>query len=191
MPAPIKYGADMVGAVFGRLAVLEWLGAADWRHSSFRCRCVCGKEKVVAGYKLSSGNTKSCGCLVRDADVYRNVSKRLDPVQVASRHAFYVYRRNARHRKIPFTLSVDDIATLIRQPCTYCGRGPLIRSKEPRWAAVKVNGVDRVDNSAGYEAGNVVPCCFECNRAKAQMTVKKYREFIGLVNEHFNRKEEK
>jgi len=28
------------------------------------------------------------------------------------------------------------------------------------------NGLDRADNSKGYELDNVVPCCGRCNRAK-------------------------
>ena len=42
----------------------------------FRCRCDCGNEVVVHSYKISSGHTKSCGCLhiknCKDMAIKRN-----------------------------------------------------------------------------------------------------------------------
>lgn len=32
----------------------------------WRCRCDCGKETTVPYNNLASGNTKSCGCLLRE-----------------------------------------------------------------------------------------------------------------------------
>lgn len=59
---------DLTGMVFGRLTALEVTerrsvdGAAYWR-----CRCGCGRETLVLSRSLTSGNTKSCGCLGRPA----------------------------------------------------------------------------------------------------------------------------
>ena len=47
-------------SVFGRLTVLRNVQRNDWL-----CRCECGVEVVVKGFKLLSGNNKSCGCLKR------------------------------------------------------------------------------------------------------------------------------
>ena len=56
---------DLTGQRFGRLVVLEPVPGA--RRTRWRCRCDCGQELVVgSGYHLTSGNTKSCGCLHRD-----------------------------------------------------------------------------------------------------------------------------
>lgn len=53
---------NLIGSVFGRLTVLErcgnMKGSAAWL-----CLCECGKKKVVNGYYLSKGVTRSCGCL--------------------------------------------------------------------------------------------------------------------------------
>ena len=60
---------DLTGKVFGRLTVL---GPAPRPENSknqykyWKCRCTCGKEKVVDGGSLRSGNTKSCGCLLKE-----------------------------------------------------------------------------------------------------------------------------
>lgn len=52
---------DLTGKTFTRLTVLSYLGDRGWK-----CVCSCGKEKTVNGSDLRSGNTKSCGCLLRD-----------------------------------------------------------------------------------------------------------------------------
>ena len=53
---------NLTGQVFGKLTVLECAGKPDGRRYHWLCRCECGKEKVVLGTSLTSGNTKSCGC---------------------------------------------------------------------------------------------------------------------------------
>lgn len=58
-------GRDLTGQRFGRLTVLEALPGD--RRTRWRCICDCGQETVVgSGHHLTSGNTKSCGCLHRD-----------------------------------------------------------------------------------------------------------------------------
>ena len=53
---------DLTGRKFGRLTVIEKSGKKDNR-ITWRCKCECGKEKIVPGAYLISGRTKSCGCL--------------------------------------------------------------------------------------------------------------------------------
>lgn len=54
---------DMTGKRFGRLTVIEpaFVDARGEWH--WACKCDCGNLKTVAGNKLRSGNTRSCGCL--------------------------------------------------------------------------------------------------------------------------------
>lgn len=54
---------DITGQQFGALLVIENVGKDSRGEMIWRCRCECGKETVVTGYKLRSGWTKSCGCL--------------------------------------------------------------------------------------------------------------------------------
>lgn len=54
---------------FGRLIVIEQLGKDKWKKNKWLCICDCGKETIVQGYSLRSGNTKSCGCLQKEITV--------------------------------------------------------------------------------------------------------------------------
>lgn len=51
---------NLQGKTFGDLKVIEYSGKK--KASLWKCRCKCGKEIIVRGSSLTSGNTKSCGC---------------------------------------------------------------------------------------------------------------------------------
>lgn len=53
---------DITNQRFGKLVVLENVGKLDGKNYHWRCKCDCGKETIVEGSRLRSGNTKSCGC---------------------------------------------------------------------------------------------------------------------------------
>ena len=54
---------DLKGKKFGRLTVGDCAGVNAHGDATWNCLCDCGKKVVVAGCRLKSGNTKSCGCL--------------------------------------------------------------------------------------------------------------------------------
>ncbi len=86
------------------------------------------------------------------------------------------YKRNsANARGKPWSLTNLEAAKLIIQPCHYCGDAP-----KP------YHGIDRVDNSRGYEIDNVVTCCKYCNSAKLDMTVEEFKAYIKRIYKHMN-----
>lgn len=56
----MKY--DLVGKKFGRLTVLS-KEPSESRKARWLCRCDCGNEKILGTNRLTSGKTRSCGCL--------------------------------------------------------------------------------------------------------------------------------
>jgi len=55
---------DLTGQVFGKLTVLGYAGSNGFV-SLWRCRCECGNEIVLPRGSLTTGATRSCGCLKR------------------------------------------------------------------------------------------------------------------------------
>jgi hypothetical protein len=60
----VKY-IDLVGKRFGKLVVLEKANSVEKR-PSWICKCDCGKTTTVIGGNLTSGTTKSCGCIAKE-----------------------------------------------------------------------------------------------------------------------------
>ena len=89
---------DIVGMRFGKLTVLAFDHAGKYR-TYYRCKCDCGKEAIVARMHLTSGKTKSCGCLRADslAIVRGQFQKRvrLNEQQTAWLVKHYKHTRNA------------------------------------------------------------------------------------------------
>lgn len=54
---------DLIGQRYGKLTVLGPAENVGGR-TAWRCRCDCGQEAVVKTYRLRSGHTTSCGCVV-------------------------------------------------------------------------------------------------------------------------------
>ena len=57
---------DLTGQKFGKLIALYTTNQYQNNHIIWHCKCECGKEIDINGSSLSSGNTKSCGCLKKE-----------------------------------------------------------------------------------------------------------------------------
>jgi hypothetical protein len=68
------------GERYGRLVVLHEAGRESPRDArTFSCRCDCGSATTVRGTNLTSGHTRSCGCLLEE---YRRRGSRARPAAV-------------------------------------------------------------------------------------------------------------
>lgn len=66
---PSGWGPDLTGRKFDRLVVI---GRSDQGgHKSWECRCECGNSVFTDSYKLTTGQKKSCGCLLVEARLAR------------------------------------------------------------------------------------------------------------------------
>ena len=144
---------DITGQTFGRWSVIKEVPErSPSRNVQYLCRCECGTERVLTGYMLRSGQSKSCGCYNREA------LKRKRP---------YREKHGLSHHKL------YSIWTKMKQRCEkendptykyYGGRGITVceewhdNKQFFKWA--KENGykegltLDRVDVYGRYEPSN-------------------------------------
>lgn len=180
--AMLKY-QDLVGKTYGRLVVLSIL---DTSPIAAHCHCVCGKHTDVPVKSLLCENTKSCGCLRNEANhLPHNHMPALSDNLAAKNRLYRCYRSNALKVGREFSLTKEEFINLTQQPCFYCGSEPTNQLKAD-WkhntgGSYVYNGLDRVDNEIGYNPGNVVPCCFFCNRAKGVKSQLEFLEWIGRL----------
>jgi hypothetical protein len=57
---------DLTGQIYGRLTVLGYSPSVKHQLSRWVVLCACGKKTTTYGMSLSSGKSKSCGCLQKD-----------------------------------------------------------------------------------------------------------------------------
>ncbi len=65
---------DISGQKYGRYTVIKRDGSNKSGNATWLCQCDCGVYKVVAAGALRSGETKSCGCWIRDVTSERSIT---------------------------------------------------------------------------------------------------------------------
>ncbi len=161
---------NLSGIQFGRWTVLHRSAKSKRKTNYWRARCNCGREKIVSGSHLTTGASKSCGCVT--------VERVKKPFGVSAKNSLLKhYKHHALTRKLPWLISTDSFFVMTQMPCHYCGVEPANRITTPGGFFV-YNGVDRVDSSKGYEDSNVVPCCEICNRCKSD---RNYQSFVDWI----------
>lgn len=130
-----------VGDRFGRLTALYQTEERLWL-----CRCTCGARKEIDTYCLLRGETRSCGCFQREARIKHGMT-------YTNEHRIW-----------------RGMVARCTQPSSpqfkyYGGRGIAVaeewRRDFPRFLAdvgprpSPSQSLDRIDNSRGYEPGNV------------------------------------
>lgn len=178
--------ANRTGQRFGRLIVIECLGVASGGHRWWGCVCDCGNKVAVRSRELDAGHTRSCGCLQKENRAKYPGSNRL-PYGHASRNGLlYSYKKSAKQRNIEWKLSSKDFFTLTSSPCVYCGSEPNLVHKPNKSVNGEYvySGVDRLDNTIGYVPGNVVSCCWVCNRAKNEMGLQEFLLWCEVLSKN-------
>jgi hypothetical protein len=146
---------DLTGESFNRLTVLkqEVVKVSGRNRTFLLCSCSCGNTSSVEYYKLIYGHTKSCGCLLAEQRLFTTIhgcaNKNNRPYE-------YTLWRNIKDRCFRkenkdyidyggrgislYDGWVDSFIDFYR----YIGERPS-----------KLHSLDRIDNSKGYEPGNV------------------------------------
>lgn len=99
---------DLTGMRFGRLIVLKREANDDNGSAMWKCRCDCGNIVVVRGGSLRNGNTRSCGCLHKDAVRQRSGIPNIN----ARKHNEYIffgdYVVGFTKQHTPFVIDKED-----------------------------------------------------------------------------------
>jgi hypothetical protein len=100
------------------------------------------------------------------------------------RQLMYHYQQSAVRRTIPFSLTEVEFEILVQGDCFYCGQKPARKYRPTRYKECYLsNGIDRVDNTLGYELANCVPCCKVCNQFKSDLTQQQMFEIVERIYE--------
>lgn len=83
------------------------------------------------------------------------------------------YKTGAKKRHLSWTISDHFAIMMFHDRCHYCHKTPEQNQR--------LMGIDRIDNARGYDYGNVVPCCKNCNRAKHNLHVDDFRSMCTNV----------
>lgn len=114
-------------------------------------------------------------------------SRRLDIKTLVINSKYSSYKSNASYRKIPFNITKEFFRDTIFKNCVYCSSPPgdpcFCRKNGFKDEFVLLNGIDRVDNTIGYNEENCVPCCANCNSSKLELSKKDFLFHVKKIYE--------
>lgn len=170
---------DLTGKRIQNLTVISYNGIKNGNRS-WLCKCDCGNEVIRSTSYLNTNKATSCGC-----EHSSRISNRMLKNISASFNSLYLsYKHKANDRKLPFELTKDEFFILVKKNCHYCGVEPRqIKRTQTKYINEPFiyNGIDRINNSIGYDINNCVSCCGVCNQAKHTMTQKEFYDWIDRL----------
>lgn len=192
----------MIGKVIGKLTVVEFKEIRN-RLFYWECKCECGNftSRSTGDLNRSLKKGRFVGC--RSCAQKNNRKNDNGESSWKQYRNSYLYR--ARNRSLKFELSIEEFKDICSKDCHYCGSSPRMYNRYKKsdltnrdknvsedvsnssW--IKVNGIDRRDNSVGYVLSNCLTCCSSCNRMKGTLD---YYDFIARCgNVYLTRKLDK
>lgn len=185
--SPTKF-QDLTGKIFGKLKVIKYIGVDKNRNKIWECICeACGKTSTPLGTCLTTGKSKSCGCMIGKTLKYSNREDSLWKKIYTN-----VISSPCKTKSLQTNIHLEFLKTIVLKPCFYCGiEHSRIQvdnhSKHKEIFSntnIKYNGLDRVDSNKDYFEDNVVPCCGNCNNAKMDLTQEEFYQHIIKIYEH-------
>lgn len=124
---------------------------------------ICGEIKQADEFNVA--NARRCGLSSQCRECFTRLYSRryLDRCKAYRRTMSGRYsgmKGSAKYRGVPVLITLDEYVEIVScAVCTYCQF-----ELDPSGG-----GLDRIDNTRGYESGNVVPCCGVCNLTRSDL----------------------
>lgn len=155
------------------------------------CTCEqCGKEYYSIRSKIERCRHHFCckECwykYIREHPEFASNYKERDDVERFFASKVIRLRTSARKRKIKFSeeLTTDYLVKLWNEQGGKCFYSGIPLSFDPKDTVCLVS-VDRIDNSKGYESGNIVLCCYALNVFKFSYPKKELDRLISLIRKY-------
>lgn len=151
----IQKVSEMIGKKFGRLEIIRYAGIKVYGKARCRmwlCRCECGNEINVVTSRLTSGNTRSCGCLLNEY----NASKKPDPEEKRMRRRIQNVWQKIKERC--YNPNCNNYRAYGARGIKMCDEWFYNSKAFTEWCLT--NGyqkgleIDRINNDGNYEPSN-------------------------------------
>ncbi len=175
---------DIVGNVYGHVEVRGLLRKEPYKgrfQYIYEGHCAhCGGLAEFARSNLITGHTQSCGCLRRRAGAEHPSWGGCGEISASFwKHIL----KHAEARDIPVSVTIEDAWTLFDGQGRKCALTGMALACGPRQRD-RTASLDRIDNSKGYEAGNLQWVHQHINWMKGRFTQQQFIQWCQAVADH-------
>lgn len=177
-------GKNLVGKKFGELEVLERTEKRSRDNKViYRCRCSCGIEVEKPGGYLTSGDTKSCGCIKATA----TKDAHWTGFGEISGSYYSAIKFNAKARGYQFDITIEEIWDLFLKQNRKCKLSGLELDFSQNLSKKKQSAsLDRIDSKVGYIPENVQWVHKDVNYLKNKYSEEYLLRMCRMVVNKFN-----
>lgn len=178
---------DYKDKTFGHVTVIKRCGRDKFGHHQWVCKCDCGNNITLPGYRLKIGDTKTCGNCGRSRKKGKDHKNFKGYEEISSTH-WNSIRKGARDRDIELSITIKQAWKLYIQQDKKCALSGLEISFQKERNSIKKTtaSLDRIDNTKGYTINNVQWVHKRINWMKNTLTQDEFIEFCGHVT-NFNK----
>jgi hypothetical protein len=165
---------------FGKLLVVNAFFDEVTHKTLCECKCDCGNIKTIQGGLLLRGIQTSCDCKRKEYGKNKSIWKGCGDI---SGNNWGRIERNARRRKIPFELTIEDGWNLFLTQNKKCALSGDVLHFNDRSSTFtdRTTSLDRIDSSKGYIKGNVQWVHKDINMMKQGYEQDKFIELCKKV----------
>lgn len=140
---------DLTNRRFGKLTAIKQVGNDKHGCKLWQCKCDCGNTTIVATPSLTSGNTKSCGCLSSENAANRNFKHGMKNSRI-----YYIHQGMKQRCMNPNHHSYKDYGAKGIMVCDEWKNFDSFREWAMSNGYTESMTIDRIDNSRGYSPDN-------------------------------------
>lgn len=177
---------DHTGIKYGHLTLISYLRPGGQGVGAvWMALCDCGKDREVLVKEVMRGRVKTCGSCHLRRELISPKAKGKDQNLWANSYRYSKYLAEARRRKQPWALTVDQFSEITARICGYCGAQPTLKQvSRQNTTRLPCNEVDLMVPTLGYTLENSVACCGTCQGMKGRMSVDKFLDKSLAIYRH-------
>lgn len=97
---------DLTGQRFGRLVAIQPIKSLSNSKYYWLCQCDCGNTVEIIGTSLTSGNTKSCGCIKSVGEA--NIALLLSELKIPFKREYRIFDEEKKEYRFDFAILDKD-----------------------------------------------------------------------------------
>jgi dCMP deaminase len=172
---------DLTNTKYNLLTPIKIVGRLHGK-ALWRCKCDCGNYTQVVASRITSGEIKSCGCLLNNKGIKRNSYRGIGNL---SGYFWSSIKASAKSRGINFELTKEFAWDLFVKQGGKCAISnvdiTMCDSRKDKNIENHTASLDRIDSSKGYTEENVWWVHKHVNKMKQEYPFEHFIDICGKI----------